>query len=183
MSIIKFNYLKGFTRAYPIFIPFFSFFYGIIFQNKLSTYFSLLLIVVDVILTTSLKSLSRNVYKYFNINSIPIIGIGKRPSGAMYCGCFVDENEIGKLSTSFGLPSGHSMSAMTICIFWTRYIIDNYPNSPRRNLSLFSLFSISLFILFSRIWLNCHTIQQVIIGGLIGSFVGYYGYEYRNYFK
>jgi len=43
MSILNFSYLKGFVRSYPFFVPFFSFFYGILFQNNLSIYFSLLL--------------------------------------------------------------------------------------------------------------------------------------------
>lgn len=182
MSILNLNYIKGFVRAYPFFVPFFTFFFGILFQNNLSIYFSLLIIVIDVILITSLKGISRIIYNYINIENIPLLGIGKRPGGAMYCGSFVDENNIGQLSTSFGMPSGHSIISMTTCIFWNLYIIDNYPKSKKRDLSLISLNSISLLVLFSRIWLGCHTIQQVIIGGIVGSCVGYYGYMYRNSF-
>jgi membrane-associated phospholipid phosphatase len=182
MSILNFSYLKGFVRGYPFFVPFFSFFYGIIFQNNLSTYFSLLLIVIDVILITGLKGLSRIFYNYLNIENIPLLGIGKRPEGAMYCGSFVDENDIGRLSSSFGMPSGHAIISMTTCIFWNLFIIDNYHESAKRDLALISLNSISLLILFSRIWLGCHTVQQVIVGGIIGGYVGYYGYIYRYTF-
>ena len=62
-----------------------------------SIYFSLLIIVIDVILITSLKGISRIIYNYINIENIPLLGIGKRPGGAMYCGSFVDENNIGQL--------------------------------------------------------------------------------------
>ena len=177
MSIMNLSYLKGFARAYPFFVPFFSFFFGIVFQNNLSIYFTFLVIIVDVILITSLKNISRYIYNLLNIDRLPILGLGKRPDGAKYCGCFIDENNIDKISTSFGMPSGHSIVAMTTCIFWSRYIMDNYPKSYKRDLSIFLLYSVSLFILFSRIWLGCHTIQQVIIGSFIGSFIGYEGYE------
>ena len=33
-------------------------------------------------------------------------------------------------------------------------------------------------VLLSRIYLKCHTIQQVIIGSIIGAMLGYYGYIY-----
>lgn len=182
MSILNLSYLKGFARSYPLFVPFFSFLFGVLFQNKLSTYFSLLLIVVDVILITSLKSSARLLYNYLNVVNLPIIGRGSRPEGAMYCGCFVDENNIGKLSSSFGMPSGHSIIAMTTCVFWSNYILDNYPKTWQRDFSLIILYSISAFILFSRVWLGCHTIQQVIVGSIIGSYVGYYGYKNKQHF-
>lgn len=37
-------------------------------------------------------------------------------------------------------------------------------------------------VMYSRVyWSKCHTIQQVIVGGLIGTLLGYLIYKYKKY--
>jgi len=38
---------------------------------------------------------------------------------------------------------------------------------------------LALFIMYSRVYLNCHTVQQVIIGGLFGILFGTIGFTYK----
>lgn len=182
MTILTLSYLKGLMRAYPIFVPFFAFNYGIIFQHKLTLYFALYLIIVDSILVVISKKTSRYVYNVLNREYIFLFGRGKRPKGAKNCGCFIDENDPNKISTSFGMPSGHAIVSMTTSIFWSYYILENYPKDLKRTLSLLLLNSMGIMVSFSRIFLGCHTIQQVIIGSLIGSYIGYMGYKLRSKF-
>ena len=81
------------------------------------------------------------------------------------------------------MPSGHSIVAMTTSIFWSLYILDNFPDNFNRKISLLTLNSVGILICLSRILLNCHTLEQTIIGGIIGSILGRYGYKLWLYLK
>ncbi len=43
------------------------------------------------------------------------------------------------------------------------------------------LFIIALSISISRVYINCHTVQQVIIGGIIGLIIGFLAYLLTKY--
>ena len=45
-------------------------------------------------------------------------------------------------------------------------------NDVGKLISIILLILLALFVLASRVYLNCHTTQQVIVGGLIGSGLG-----------
>lgn len=171
------NYLNGFCRAYPLFISAFLFLFGMIFQSNISIYFLIYLIILGTIIVKNLKKIFKYIYNYLDLTYIPILGIGSRPENAKYCSCFISENNLEGIPNSFGMPSGHSIIAMTISIFTTFYILDNYPDNFRRKISLIVLNILGLLICLSRIWLNCHTIQQVILGGSFGILSGFYSYK------
>lgn len=101
---------------------------------------------------------------------LPILGIGSRPKGAKNCGILSD----GLIAKSYGMPSGHSQAAGFFMMF--QLLNTNNP------LYRFLIISISIWIMYSRIKLGCHTIQQVIIGGIIGIIFGYLtNYFYKKY--
>ena len=115
--------------------------------------------------------------KQYNTIDIPIIGRFKRPEGAKNTGCFyIDDNNF---STSEGMPSGHSMLMAFVCVFLYYYIVDfyNIKNEKRIYLLMFGVVLI-LYMMYSRVLMNAHTIQQTIIGALIGSVFAYYYYNY-----
>lgn len=94
-------------------------------------------------------------------NKFTILGYGTRPKGAKNCGILSD----GKLSKSYGMPSGHSQDAMYFATF-------QFLNTTNIYYKIFVIF-IGLWVMFSRVKLGCHTYQQVIIGGIIGSVIAF----------
>ncbi len=106
-----------------------------------------------------------------------IFGYGTRPKNSKNPALFGDIN-CPPYKGSYGMPSGHSQSALTFAIFII-LIINNFHKSLSPVLQYFTIGSVILFalmVLWSRIYLNCHTIQQVIAGSIIGIIWGYYGY-------
>ena len=100
----------------------------------------------------------------------PIIGSGARPKGASHCGIWKDPPDY--KTKSYGMPSGHAQEATG---FATYMILQNISNGADifdiRNI-IFSC--LAIFIMYSRVYLNCHTVQQVIMGGLFGILSAYY---------
>ena len=183
MSLLKLNYIKGLSRAYPFFISIFLFLVGFIFQSDISIFLFTYILILDLVVVKGLKYIFQHIYKFLDMEYLPIIGTGLRPIDAKYCGCFIDEHNIEGIPTSFGLPSGHSIIAIAVSVFGSYYILENYPDTLKRKLSLTILNLLGIFMASSRIWLGCHTIQQVIIGSLIGYLCGYYGYILWKFIK
>ena len=97
-----------------------------------------------------------------------LLGKGTRPKGASHCGLWKDPPDY--KTKSYGMPSGHSQNASA---FGTYMILKNL--SDNKGILYNSNLLIGYFMLFipySRIYLNCHTPQQVIIGSLLGIILG-----------
>ena len=112
-------YSKGFLRASPIFIIITSAIMYALFQIKFALYFTVYILIVDI-LSHLLKIIFKHIYTYFNKDILPILGLGKRPKGAKYTSCFIDEENLQGISKSFGMPSGHSIISITTGIFIKR---------------------------------------------------------------
>ena len=123
------------------------------------------------------------LYAVLGQKSLPLLGLGERPLGATSCGVFLD----GLTATSFGMPSGHSQGAWAIAT----YIILNLfepkdkpepkakpaPMSNYRlvwkSMSGFLVVLSAAYISYSRVYIEgCHTIEQVIVGGILGVISG-----------
>lgn len=165
------DYLIGTARAYPL-ITILSSFIGFFLTNN----DNLLFLGIVLIINDKFNGILKNyLFKPIlgNTNHI-ILGLGKRPNGAKNCGYFTNCNA--KPSTTYGMPSGHSQSTL----FFSTYVILNLLNNDfNNNIKIFGtllFILISIGIMYSRVYLNCHTIQQVIIGGIIGIILGYFYY-------
>lgn len=115
--------------------------------------------------------------KQYNTIDIPIIGRFKRPDGAKNTDYFyIDDNNY---SITEGMPSGHSMFMAFVCVFLYYYIIDFY-NIKKENRIYLLMFCavLILYMMYSRVLMNAHTIQQTIVGSLIGAIFAYYYYIY-----
>jgi len=100
-----------------------------------------------------------------------VLGTGTRPRGAKNCGYFIDN----KSPTSYGMPSGHSQ---TVGIFSGYYISEALDRDHENKNVVIALLSIlTLLVMYSRVKFGCHTVQQVIIGALIGLMMGYGFYQ------
>ena len=126
------------------------FFYIVIIQNNQ--------LLVGYILTLFFNYLLKNaIFKPLMRDAVfPFFGSGLRPPGAKNCGLWSSEAK-----PSYGMPSGH---AQLITFFLTSQLLDNNLTRPAKNL----LIPLSLYLLYTRVELGCHTWQQVIVGALFG---------------
>ena len=129
------------------------------------------------------KPLSRILYAMFGVKDPPIIGRGIRPDGASCCGEFYDCDDLkkNKLSTSFGMPSGHSQCAWIFSSYFIYLLLQNKKtNNYVKPFQCSALIVFACLMAYSRVYVEgCHTIQQVIVGAIIGSIIGVVG----GYFK
>ena len=141
------------------------------------------------------KTISKIIYNLFNIKSIPILGSGSRPTNAHSCSLILDNS----ISQSYGMPSGHSQTAWTFATFFLLKIIQNWYNKYKNKyknknkntniidyiwliISCSLILSSAIYISYSRVYIEgCHTLQQVIVGGLIGIVSGFIIYYFENY--
>ena len=126
------------------------FFYIVINQNNQ--------LLVGYIFTLFFNYLLKNaIFKPLMRDTVfPFFGSGLRPPGAKNCGLWSSEAK-----PSYGMPSGH---AQLITFFLTSQLLDNNLTRLAKNL----LIPLSLYLLYTRVELGCHTWQQVIVGALFG---------------
>ena len=118
-----YNEAIGILRASPTIISVSTLMSGLLFLKPFFIYFSIYIIICSKILS-NIKKLFKNII-YKNINTLPLLGKGERPQGAKFCGHFISEDNLTGTSTSFGMPSGHSASAIIFGVFFIRYILEN----------------------------------------------------------
>jgi membrane-associated phospholipid phosphatase len=181
MKIDKQNYIWQSLRVIPVL----TYLYGIInfFVNPgYQSIFFLSILTYDKIINVSLKTIAEYIYDFYGKEEIIIIGRGKRPEGAKNTACFLKYPE--KLSNTYGMPSGHSQRAWLFAIYlimnilYNNYYFNGYANHPLNKIlkiiNIIVILIIASMVSISRVIENCHTWQQVILGGLIGCIIGYY---------
>ena len=149
--------MDAFIRFSPAIFMASAFMFVILNPCYNSIYFLVYLIIVQLS-TKIFKHVAKKLYG--KRESIPILGRGMRPEGACGCGLINDN----KPSTTFGMPSGHSQIAWSV----STYLILKYKSTPQ---TIF-LLTLAGYISFSRVMIGCHTIGQVITGGVIGILSG-----------
>jgi membrane-associated phospholipid phosphatase len=132
------------------------------------------------------------IYKLFGKPKLPFLGLGGRPNGAKSCKFTLDD----KIALSFGMPSGHSQLAWTVSIYFLFKIIYKFKNDKDKDkndkttnimkyiwlcLSCIILIGTASYISYSRVYIEgCHTIQQVIVGGILGFVGGFLLYYFED---
>mgnify|MGYP001164208556 FL=1 len=132
-------------------------------------------------------------YGFFSIifgkNNIPLLGKGIRPKGAKNCCWFKPCDTIyPKYPKSYGMPSGHSQSiaffsTLGILFLLNRNISNNVKNKKIIILGSIILVISTLFVMYSRVLFKCHTIEQTIVGALIGIFLAFLLFNCKNKIK
>ena len=117
----------------------------------------------------------------------------KRPSGCgtrnpsptnpcVSCGIFPKYNTV---STSSGMPSGHSQSMAFAATYWTLYLLEKNKGKPKSNLLYFKIgiiWLVAFGVFYQRWYSRCHNIAQIIVGGTIGILLGFLTHHITLFF-
>jgi membrane-associated phospholipid phosphatase len=172
------EYLLNIARAadlFQIFILYFSYFFTL--------NIDFLIFFIGLFLNHKLNGfLKYNVFsQLFGKQNIPLLGKGIRPKGAKNCCSFKPCNP----TKSYGMPSGHSQSAGFFSTLGILFLLEN--NNKNNNfITIFGCFIFiitMLFVMYSRVLIKCHTIEQTIIGSLIGISFALILFKYKNKIK
>ena len=132
-----------------------------------------------------LKQIFKMIYKVTVGVDQPmaILGLGRRPDKATDCASFLNFNNT--KPKSYGMPSGHSQLSWCVVTYLLLHIynkkdslLKDFTNNDKLRkmyLIIISLILITFATLvsYSRVYVEyCHTLQQVIVGGLIGIIFG-----------
>lgn len=176
--MLLYNYILDICKYIPSMILISSLSFGVIFNNIKGFIFFGLCLCCNII-NVMLKSLIFKPFYYkFGNKNIPILGRGDRPRGHPKLDML--ENYYNN-SISFGMPSGHSQMMCFVATFWIIQIIysktkckyENYHKLKLQdNISITYLILLTLLVMYSRYSQRYHTIQQVILGGIIGCCLG-----------
>jgi len=143
-----------------------------------------------------LKQIFKIIYKLtVGVNQpMGILGLGRRPDKATDCASFLNFNNIKPIS--YGMPSGHSQLSWCIVTYLLLHIYnkqdsllkDFTKNNKLRKMYLIIisliLITFATFVSYSRVYVEyCHTLQQVIVGGIIGIIFGFVIYYVQKKFK
>ncbi len=180
-----------FAQTSPHFLPIYSILFGLLGTNLYLIILGCLL-YSNAIFNKILKHIFKYIYEKLKVDSLPILGKGIRPKGAINCGSMPTLKSYTRLSKSFGMPSGHSQNVWFLFGFGLLYLIKKFRNNtfPFKhqilNTILFSVsiilfLGISIYISSTRILKGCHTLQQVVLGGLIGFILGCIGFLLTDY--
>ncbi len=176
-----------FAQTSSRFIPIYALLFGLISFNHYLILFSILA-VLNGVLNCILKIIFKTLYIKLGTIDLPFLGRGIRPIGAQNCSDMPTMSNFVKKATSFGMPSGHSQNAWFFFTFISFYIYNQYKKKPfniyrqiTTIITIFILLMTATFISYSRVKINCHSTNQVIVGGIIGAILGIFGYLLTRY--
>ena len=190
-DIIQDNILLQLICMYPLLVIIGGVIITIYFKFKKNTkLFKLsLFVTIGILLCEYMNNILKNkvfiplgnIYgsKINNNTYLGILGRIGRPDGACNSGVFRNGVKVKTLSS--GMPSGHSQLAWFIYGFFVTMLIDKKYKHKNAFIILGGIFS--GLISYSRVIVNCHTIEQIIVGSMIGYILGYSWYKLYKLFK
>ena len=178
----QFSVLNTIFRSIPFTLPILIIIQYYFYKNMYIFYLFCGTIIINFLCVPLSKKLCIPLGNYlsniFNTEDLPFIGRFTRPIGATNTGCFYINDT--NYTTTSGMPSGHCILTTFICIYLYYYIINKYNISKKKYkyILLSILLFITIYMAYTRVLMNCHTVQQTIIGSIIGFIFGYYYYFY-----
>jgi len=185
------NYMFGIAKAYPVLIPFAGIIYSLLGENTLGfmlTFFSILDNLLNIYL---FKGTSGWLYNRWYPNGIPNCQsdlLRPRNSNQRDCGMFgFSESDLPKLNATdvsgngfkdcietfgIGMPSGHSQHATAMTVIMIMIILAQKSKMIYRVMAIIFLIGMATWVMVSRVMLNCHNTNQVLIGSFIGYIMG-----------
>ena len=183
--------LPTLSRTSPVLILAFAFINCILNPSYNAFYLLIILLILFPINWIIKHLIVQPIYNLLKKDTLPILGRGKRPHGATSCTFILDDIP----STSFGMPSGHSQLIWTFGTYILCKLIDKWhktttsPDTTTQMQALgyiwvistsILLLSLMIYVSYSRVYIEgCHTIQQVIVGGILGAITGFIMYYFE----
>lgn len=173
---------EGFERGYPLIILF-GLFLAYFMTHKIDFLIFSIILGFSSLLNQLLKEY---IFKpIMDKDEFPILGKGERPEGAKDCSDFIDPDN--RISSSYGMPSGHAQTSALFCVFMILMIINERYSDKLKFVKCLVILALTITIMTSRVYFGCHTKQQVIVGGIIGFVLGLLGFfnlrSIKSYFK
>lgn len=165
---------NGILRSYPV-IMMYSTIIMYIISSDIDFLYLLFILAVGEGINYNLKY---NFFKPVFGKNIPLLGRGARPKGAKQCGLFITKKE--KKINSYGMPSGHSQNSALFLVFLVLKILSENKLNSQSILKIGFLTFWSISVMISRWVFKCHTVSQILIGGSLGSLLGYSAFKYKN---
>ena len=167
--------IEGILRAYPVIMM-----YSTLLLYIMTSDFDYLYLFFALWIGEGINyNLKYNFFRPIFGDNIPFLGRGARPYGAKQCGLFLSKKQKKKL-TSYGMPSGHSQNAALFSTFLILKLLNNKSNiSNLIKIAYITIWGLSVMI--SRWVFKCHTVQQILIGAMLGSFFGFSAFKIKDY--
>ena len=180
--MLRGGFLHFLAKTSPFFVQLFSLLYAIIEDNKRAYLFFGGALGSDV-LNVLLKKL---VYPLCRSGFYPkeLLGTCDRPNPNVKCSSFKLPHFLDSIieGDGTGMPSGHAQFAAFTAVYWLRYLNYYMKHDPKTLWLSLGLVIYAFFVPYSRVALSdCHTVQQVIVGGLIGALIGWIFYEFSEW--
>lgn len=184
--------LNASFRAMPLLIPVFIVYFYIITKNNMlfELFFAQFLVQISIPFLKNIVFYNIGLYlkDFYKTDDFPVIGRFKRPVNATNSG-IIYVNDI-NFSKSEGMPSGHSILMSFICIFMYLYIVKYYFKKHKKykkytNIIFIICLVLIIYMMYTRVLMNVHTIQQTIVGSIIGGLFAYFYFVfiYKNNFN
>lgn len=168
-------------RMLPALVMAGSLMYGLATSQMAFVFIAAFTVLSDAFVKALKHYAFKPLYARVGKDALPMLGRGTRPDGATNCGFFPNAS---KPATSFGMPSGHSMDSCIMATFWCLYVAYETDWSHPHKVWACAGFSVmALLVAQSRHRLGCHTVQQIVVGGLIGIVLGSGGFMLWNRIK
>jgi membrane-associated phospholipid phosphatase len=183
------------SRSSPALIFLFAFLNAVLNPSYQSFYLIIILILLSPLNWILKHLIAKPLYNLLNKKSLPILGSGERPIGAVGCSLVLDNVK----STTFGMPSGHSQIIWTLGTYLLCKVISNWhnkiTNADKNKLSTtftvlgylwiicicIIILAVMIYVSYSRVYIEgCHTIQQITVGGIIGATCGFLTYYFEQ---
>ena len=172
MAVYKSD-LVQFMSGFPVLVILFTFILVIKLKDfQTSMFFCLMFITVLI------YRVLKNIFEFLMGNKTwPILGKGTRPFPRVGdCGL----GGLKYICKDYGMPSGHVLYAAIFSSYWIARLF----NTPYKMLTILFLSFITLFVMYSRVvWAKAHTWQQVVVGAIFGSLIGWHYYGFVNNLK
>ena len=171
MTTEAFSIVNGLMRGYPTFIVFASLLYSVLYADTTNFFFAIYLFCTDDLNHLTKEYIAKPI---FGNKKLPVFGYGKRPYPNAISSMFPPDTP----SKSYGMPSGHAQIAGVFSSYWSFKIWEDEEREENMKLlSIGFLIGLVLLVMYSRVyWMKCHTLQQVTLGGVIGTVLGYVFY-------
>jgi membrane-associated phospholipid phosphatase len=179
--------IEALAMAFPRIVVFAVLFVAIIHPTVELGLFLAAMLVLESFLVPFLKHSVRYFFQNSNFWHRPITS-GEGNGG---CGVWKDKprrgTEGGTTHHELGFPSGHAALAALAATYWSLQLlwgdVGTSETAVGTYVSVGLLAAFALLVIASRVYFKCHSILQVIAGGILGAGVGYGAFKATDLFK